>query len=369
MSKGQYRRTLAPIRKRNRRPLGLFLIAFGLLLSVGGIVRVSALPAEARIQQTWFAYRQELAYDFTSRVTKGTIYSSETVGAEELLRTKAPVDPPIYRRVLVSQLTDSITIKLPYRFTADRPATINANYRVDGVLMVSNLWQRPYPLIPPQTVSASGTELAISDMNVTIPIRNLIQELEGISEQLKLGQDQVELKIRPVIQVTVDGQKQPVSTTLTPEFAISIRGLKLAIEVDEPKLVDENKSFTEMMITPLTVNVFGRAVPFNTVRNTSIILLTILALVLGGTLLAKWLRGRAAIVADLSRLGSALVVGDSFQISEDVVLVDVQSVSQLINIHLRTDRPVIRVENTCYLVDGSTCYRLRLLAGQAEPAD
>lgn len=357
-----YRKTLAPTRARTKRrsAAGLLLIGLGLVLSLGGIVRVSALPAEARIQETWFAYSQELSFDYTAKVTKGNIYASDTVSAEELLKVKIPVEPPVYRRVLLSQMTESITVKLPYRFTADRPANISASYRVDGQLVAANLWQRPYPLQAPKTISVTGTELTVNDLTVTIPIKAVLQELEATAERLKIGHDQVDLKIRPVIKVDVAGQQEPISTTLAPEFTVGIRGVKVAVEMDEPKRVDDSKQFTTTRVTPLTVRIFGQSLPLNAVRTGSIIFLTLLAAVLGGTLIVKWVKGRMELGADLGRLGTSLITARSFEMPADVAVVDVQNVSQLMSIHLRTDRPVVQVGDTCYLVDGSTCYRLQL---------
>jgi len=352
----------SPARSRARRRSfgGFILIAIGLALSLGGIVRVSALPAEARTQETWFAYTQELNFDFTARVTQGDIYAGETVSAEELLKTRAAVEPPVYRRVLLSQLTDSITVRLPYRFTADRPATINASYRVDGLLVAANLWQRPYPLQEPKSISITGTELVLNDLVFTIPIREILQELDTKAQRLGLGHDQVDLRIRPVIKIDVEGQPEPVSAILTPEYVIGIRGIKVAIEIDEPKTVDDSKTFTATRVTPLTVRIFGQAISLSLVRTGSIVALTLLALVLGGVLIVKWVKGRMAQSADLTRLGSSLIVARSFDVPDGAALVDVQSVAQLVSIHLRTDRPVVQVGDTCYLVDGSTCYRLQV---------
>jgi hypothetical protein len=366
----RFRRTLAPNSRRpgKRSQTGFLLIALGLLLSLGGLVRVSALPAEARVQETWFAYSQELSFDYMVQVTPEGIYPSDVVAPADLLRIRVPVEPPVYRRVLLSQLTDSITVKLPYRLTTDRPVTINASYRVDGVLTVTNLWQRPYPLLDTKTVSVTGTELALNDLTVTIPIKSILQELDRYTESLKLGHDQAELKIRPIIKVEIPDQREPISASLAPEFTISVRGTRMAIEVDEPKRVDEQQSFTTTLVTPLTVRILWWTLPLNAVRTGSIVALTMLALVLAGMLAIKWVKGRLELGNDLSRLGSALIVAKAFELPADVVLVELQSVSQLLSIHLRADRPVVQVGDLCYLVDGTTCYRLRVQDAAKETA-
>lgn len=358
----KYRPTVLP--RRRARVNGFLLVIVAFALSLGGLVRVSAMPAEARIQETWFAYSQEFRMDFSASVTKGSIYSNDVVKPEDLLRVKTPGEPPAYRRVLISPLTNSVRIAMPYRFKADRPAEIKATYRVDGTLTAPNLWQKPYPFIPQQEVVVNGTELTLSDLAVEIPVKKLVADTVKLIDELKLSHDQVEVKVRPVIQVTVNGQAQPVSAGVAPEFTVVIRN-PATVEVDEPKVLTDDKSFTTTRVLDRTVTFLGIAMKLTTIRSVSLVALSVLAAALGIMLVLQWFQRRAKPRAGLQRLGSALIVASHFQVPADAALVDVPDVQQMIALHLRTERPVVKAGEAYYLVDGNTCYRLQASEDQA----
>lgn len=359
-SKFKVRPTLERSSEKRRRPVRSMLLALvAFVLSLGALVRVSALPAEARIQETWFAYSQDFRMNFSARVSPGSIYSSDRVGPDDLVRVKVPGEPPIYRRVLISQLTDSVRLEMPYTFKTDRPAQIKATYRVDGTLTAPNLWQRPYPFVAEKEATVTGTELTISDMTVEIPVKELTSQIQALIEKLRLSHDQVEVKIRPVVQITVDGQQQPIQAGVSPEFTVLLRN-PATVEVDEPKTVTDSKSFTATKVLDRSVTVLGMTLRVSLIRQISLIALTLVAVALGIMVVLQWLQRRSKAAGDLQRLGSSLIAASHFSVPADAAVVDVPDVPQLIAVHLRTDRPVVQVGNTCYLVDGNTCYRLVL---------
>lgn len=68
MRRRRLRRALLKAPRRRSAWPWLALSAIGFLLSLGVVVQVQAVPAEARTSETWYAYKQELSYDFTARV-------------------------------------------------------------------------------------------------------------------------------------------------------------------------------------------------------------------------------------------------------------------------------------------------------------
>lgn len=357
-------------RTERRSPLvwfSLALVAF--ILSLTSLVRVSAMPAEARTQENWFSYSEEMRMDFTAQVIPGRVYPGATVRAEELYQSKLPVDPPAYRRILVSKLTESIIMQFPYRFVADRPADITATYRVDGTLAANGLWRRPYPLLEAQQTRLTGTELILEPLTIQIPVREIVADMQALSDELRFGADQVEVKVRPVVQVQVAGLKEPVTAGFQPEFTVLLRGNDVSIEVDEPRLLTNNQTLSSTTVKPLYFELMGLQLPVGTVRTVAISGLTILALVLGAGMALQWLRRRAVPIQDLRRLGASLIEARTMELPPGAVVIEVQNLQQLVHIHLRTDRPVVRVGATCYLVDGSTCYRLTLPDEAAPAAD
>lgn len=346
---------------RGRNGLPLFPLAvLALFLALGGIVRAAALPVEARTQETWYAYTQEMAYDFTARVTSGLIYPSDQVRGEDLIRQRLPVEPPAYRRVLVPRLVQGLTLSFPYTFKADRSGEITATYRVDAVLSAPGYWQKNLQLLAPSAVTANGDQLDLQGLTVEVPLRQIIADMEKLQADQKLNYDQLELRVRPVVQISVAGQKEPLKAQLQPEFVLFLRDREAALEVEEPRVVREEKSFTVTTVTPMTVQVLGRTVKVSTLRMTSTVALGGFALTIVLLGLIRWLRRRSMSTDDLRQLGGTLITASHMEYPPDAVIVDVQSVHQLITLHMQTHRPVVRVGDECFLIDGTVCYRLRL---------
>jgi hypothetical protein len=321
-----------------------------------------ALPADAHETETWYSYKQDLSYDFTARVQQGAIYKADTVSPQELLQVKLPVDPPVTRRVLVSKLTDSIRLTFPYHFEADREAEIAVTYGVDATLTVPNLWTRPYPLLEPKSLTFKTDRVQIDEMTVEIPIKSILVELDQIGQSLKIGQDQAEVRVRPVVRVMVDGLREPVSTGLAPEVVINIRGANAAVEIDEPRVAHDEKIMSVSRYVPPTVMIGPWKVETALLRQLGLTAATIVATVIALIMVVGWLRRRSSATAaeDLKRLGASLVTARGLELPAGTILIDVWDVKQLIQVHLQTDRPVIKCTTHLYLVDGNTCYRMEL---------
>ena len=346
------------VRARTAGTSSFLLAALSLVLALGGMVRVSALPVEARTQETWYAYRQALAYDFSARVTSGLIYPSELVHGRDLIRQRVPVEPPAYRRVLVPRLLEDLTLSFPYTFFADRPGEITAVYRVDAVLSAPGYWQKSMPLLAPTTVSTTGTTLEIPAFGVEVPVGQILADMERLQTEQKLTYDQLELRVRPVVTVSVAGQKEPVEAELSPELMLYFRSREAALEVEEPRTIRDEQTFSTTTVVPLTVQVLGRPVRVSTLRLLSTALLVAFAVLVAILGALRWLKRRALAADDLRQLGGALIMADAVEYPPGVVIIEVQSVHQLISLHLQTHRPVVQVGEACYIIDGTVCYRL-----------
>lgn len=333
------------------------MVALALLaISLPWAVRVQAMPADAHITETWYSYKQDLTYNFQAEVGTGTIYKSSPVQARDLLQVRLPTDPPTYSRVLVAKLTDRITLTLPYHFVAEQDADVQVTYSIDGTLTVPNLWQRPYPFVPKTVVNLHGKEVQLYGLKVEIPIKDLMAELEKVTQETKINQEQAEIRVRPVFQVTVGGLREPVAASLAPEILISLRGANYAIEVDEPRTFHDEKSFSEHKILPATISLFGYPVQVNLLREVGTTLAVIFGAVTAAVLAIAWARQRVRAGYDIKKLGPYLVSAAHFEISATAAIVELQSLKELLQLQVQMERPVVQVGRTYYLADLSTCY-------------
>jgi hypothetical protein len=330
------------------------------LITLSLVIRANALPAEAHITESWYAYKHEIAYDFNANVLRGSIYASDSIRSEDLLQMRLPTEPPSYRRLLVAKLTDSLTLALPYRFQADRDADITVTYWIDGTFAVPNLWQRPYPFIPKTVVTVHGKEVNLDQLKVEIPIKQLIAELEKLTVETKINQEQAEIRVRPVFQVTVNGLREPIATALAPEIAINMRGTNLAVEVDDSRTVHDEKNYSVSRIIPATVSFLGHSVEVNLLRQIGATLAVILAALTVIVVAVQWGRKKREGGEEIKLLGSSLITADSLEMPYNSAIVEVKSMKELLQLHLLTERPVIQVGQTYYLVDATTCYRVIL---------
>lgn len=326
------------------------------LASLGLTVRAHALPAEARTTETWYAYRQAVGFDFAAEVRPGRIYPAPAVRPDQLARLRLPGEPPAYRRILFGRLTEALHVRLPLTFKGDRPGDIQGRVAVDGQLVVPNLWQRPYPITPARELRVQGTELA-DEVAFTVPVTAIWAELDAIRKETGVMLDNVELRLQPVLEVDVGGQKEPVQARLAPEYRVVFRGSG-ALEVDEPREAREEKALQETRTVPVTVQVWGMDLPAGTLRRLSLAALGVTSLGALAVVVAQR-RRRGQGRPTLDRLGAGLVSAEQFEPPPGAAVVDVSSEEELLRLHLQTERPVIRAAGGYYLVDGTTCYRRR----------
>lgn len=355
--------------RRRTGQVGWSLLTWSALifaLALGAVVQVSALPVEARTQETWYAYSHQIDFDYTAQVEPGLVYPTHLVKAGDLIRQRLPIDPPAYRRVLVPKLVQSLTFNLPYAFRADRPGEIHLTYRIDGELSAPGFWQRPFPLLPEQTLELSGTEVNLSDLQLDIPVRQIVADMEQLNDAQRLNYERLELKVRPVFLVRVAGQREPVEAMLQPEFVVAFRDREHALEVDEPRVVQDAQTRSITKVVPRTMALLGREVKVATVRLFSVITVVLLSVMVLGLGLIRFLRHRNQAVDDLRQLGGALIDSEQVEYPGEMVVVKVRSVRQMLTLHLQTHRPVIRTGSVCHLIDGNVCYRLVL---KTETAD
>lgn len=358
MHLGGSRQTKPQQTGKERRPWTTLLAGLALfVISLSLVVRANALPAEAHITETWYSYKQSLPYDFQAKVETGSIYKSSPIPARDLLQLRLPTEPPTYRRLTVAKLTDSLVINLPYSFTADQEAEIELTYWIDGSFIVPNLWKRPYSFVGRTVIKGRGKEVRLDQLQVEIPIKQLMTELAQLTAETKINQEQAEIQIRPAFEVKVNGLREPVAAAMAPEIDLNIRGSNYAIEIDEPQTFHDEKSYEVNVVLPATVDILGLTVEVNLLRQTLTTLAVLVAILTAAGLAVHWLRKRTQEGNDLKRLGSQLIQASRFEISYTAAIVDLQSMKELLHLQVQMERPIIQVGQTYYLADESTCYR------------
>lgn len=343
-------------------PFVLLIIAFtAFVLSLGTVLRAYAMPVEARTTEPWYGYQSVIGYNFTASVVKGRYYNDAVVKPDQLLKNKVPVDPPLYRRVLISQLTESVNVQIPYYFRGDRPATLNAKFRIDGQMVIPGFWQSPYPFVQQKEFSVNGIEITGTETFV-IPVKQLLSDMEMTRKDLGVSIEPLEIYIRPYLTVEVAGLQQPIQVENKTEYRIDVRTPTL--DLDDPRESKVEKILSETKIVPITLNILGLDIRVAVLRQIS---LTALFLFLAlGILMLLLRRKKPDSRGLLQRLGTNLLTVRAFELPGDAAIAEVRSAKELIQLQGQTERPVIRVGSTYYLLDGTTCYRY-IYTGEKEP--
>jgi hypothetical protein len=345
-------------RKRNRRWRSLLLPAAMLLAttaSLMAVLRVYALPTEARSTQAWYTYQSTVGFDYTAKVQPSSYYQEAEIPPNQLIRRRLPVEPAAYRRVLLSRYADSIQVKVPYQFQGDRPATLLAKVRVDGQLVLPGVYQKPMPWSAEKSFTVSG-EVITGTETFTIPLRPIFQTLEDTRKTLEIAIEPIELKIQPTFEVQVLGLAEPLTVITKGEHQVDVRSA--TVEVDDPKETRQAKTLSQTVVTPTTLDPFGLPFSVSTLRMISVGALLLFLLI--ALLLTITRRRHADERGLLERLKANLVVARGFEVPPGVAIAEIPSARELLQVHAQTDRPVIQVNQMYYLLDGATCYRLDL---------
>lgn len=337
-------------------PLVMLLSGLVALVSMGAAIRAYALPTEARTTEAWYGYNSTVGFDFAAAVEAGKFYPSERVLPDQLTRVRQPVDPPQYRRVLISQFTDTINVTVPYQFQGDRDAALRANFRVDGVLSVPGVWEKPYPLVGRKEIKVDGREIS-GEATFSIPVGELLADLKSTRETTGIALEPLEVLVRPIFLVEAAGMREPVAVLNNPEFKLVLR--TVTTEVDDPRQVRQSKSLVITTVSPITISILGSAVTVAALRQTSVLVLTV-SLLAAFILIWTRMRRRKDPLHMLSKLGPNLVRAESFQLPPDAAVAVVRTAQEMVQLHHQTERPVIQVGDAAYLLDGTTCYRLML---------
>ncbi|MBI3968295.1 MAG: hypothetical protein HY329_21875 [Chloroflexi bacterium] len=333
---------------QSRLLLGCAVVA---LLSLLTMVRVYAEPAEAQASDVWYSYQCSVGFDFTARVQPSRFYPSTELRPQQLLRTQLPVNPPVYRRVLISRFADALEIRIPYSFRGDRPGPIKARLRVDGAMLMPGVWQTTVEWVAPKDLDTAGPRFEGVE-TFRIDVRQLLQEIEINRTQYNLAAEPLELTINPVLEVQVDGQRQPVQVTNNPEFRMGVRSQ--TIEIDDAREARSERVLSSTQTVPTTLSLFGSDVPIASLR-----WIASVSLVASLTpIAAAWVRRRkSGEAALLEKLGPALVPARMFTPPSGTAVAEVATAKQLVDLHTQTERPIIQAGNVYYLLDGTTCYR------------
>jgi len=342
-------------RSSGRLSITMLLVAvLAAAVSLGSVIQAYAMPVEARTTEPWYAYQSAVGFDFVARVQPSKFYSTDLVRSGDLIQMKGPVEPPTYRRVLISRFTDDIDFTVTYRFQADRSAPLKVTMRIDGTTTLPGLWQRHYRFLEPKTVELEGTTTEGSG-TFKIPVAQLLKDMEE-NRQMNLAAEPMEITIRPVLEVQALGLREPVAVSNAGEFRVVIRSN--TVEIDDAREVTAEKNFAETKVVPLRASLLGLEVTVAALRQITMLLLVLFLVTVG---LLVWLRrGRPTEKGLLQRLGPNLIAARAFETPGEAAVVDVRSARELLQLQTQSERPVIRVGTDYYLQDGTTCYRLTL---------
>lgn len=335
--------------------LPLLVAALATVLSLASVVSTQAMPVEARTTEPWYAYKTTVGFDFLAHVQPGRFYPDAVMKPSQLISVPGPVQPPTFKRVLIGRFTEAIEVKIPYSFLADRPTNLKANWRVDGTMLIPGVWQKPYPLLAPKEISVNGSEISGVE-TFLIPLTDLYKEMEENRSKFGIQAEPVEIHIKPTLEVEAADLKEPMKVSSSGDFVITLRST--LVEVDDARDTKAEKNFADTKIVPITISVFGAQVRVGLLRQVSIISLVLFIMLGIGLVLLR--RKKPDSRSILQKLGPNLIVARAFELPGDVTVVDVRTARELVQLHTHTERPVIRVGGTCYLQDGTTCYRLNL---------
>lgn len=341
--------------------VAFFISVIAASLSLVSVVSTYAMPVEARTTEPWFAYTASIGWEFNARVNQGKFYANAVMPPEQLMRIRGPVEPPVFRRVLLSKFTDAIEVSMPYRFKSDRSANMKVKWTVDGMQVFPGIWQKPYPLVATKEFSVSGPEFSGTETFV-IPIAKILQDQEENRLQYGVNAEPMEIHITPKLEVETEGLKEPVKVVATGEFLITLRSG--TVEVDDVRAVKDEKNFAETKIVPITLSIFGLELKVALVRQVSLIALVFF--VIGAVVLGISRRTKPDARTLLQKLGPNLISARAFELPGDAAMVEVRSAKELLQLQVQLERPVIRAGNVYYLQDGTTCYRLTV-TGETPP--
>lgn len=337
--------------------LALVASALAAMLSLGSVVSTYAMPVEARTTEAWYAYKANVGFDFAAQVQPSKFYPGTSVKAANLLQGKGPVEPPQYYRVLITKVTDGLEVSVPYHYKADRPVPLKVSWRVDGLMTIPGFWQAPYPLVEEKSFTVNGAEVS-GESTFVIPMKALLDDMEQ-NRQMNVLTEPMELRIKPTLRVEAEGLRRPVIVDTSGEFRVTVRSS--TIEVSEPRTVQSAEDLTETRVVPITVNLLGSEVPVGALRQVS---LTVLLSTLLVAALVYWIRRKRPDDRELlQKLGPRLISARGFELPGDMAVVEVRSARELLQLQVQSERHVIKVNNTYFLQDGTTCYRYTVVAG------
>jgi hypothetical protein len=341
--------------------LPLIISGLVLVLSLGSVLAAQAMPVEARITEAWYTYHSKVGFNFAAKVKTGSYYDTPVMQPQALIQVQEPVQPPVFHRVLISQLTDELDVTVPYEYKADRPASLHVSWRIDGMLVLPGYWQKPYPLLAQKDFTIEGTEAAGVE-SFRLSVAPFLRDIEQ-NRTVGIMSEPLELHIRPVLQIQADGLKQPVAVTNAPEYTIVFR--QATVTVDEPREATLADNLSETRMVPITLSLLGLDLPVGMVRQVSLIaLVSVLAI---ASILLWTRRQRPDYHQLLQRLGSNVIAATTFELRGEISMVQIREAREFLQLQVQADRPVIRVGDDYYLQDGTICYHLKV--GQRHTSD
>jgi hypothetical protein len=339
----------------------LALATLALLLAV---MRVWAMPQVVDQTTVWYDYQASVGFDWTAQVTPGHYYAEATIRPETLIQQKLPVEPPQFRRVLLAPLAQTVTVRMPYSFKADRQADLSLSLQVETVLQIPGYWQQTKKVVPLKTWQVIDQSVA-GEATFTLSLDELKAELERQRTDLGFVVEPLEVQIHPLWQIKAAGMREPVEVQNAPTYRLLYRSS--AIEIDEPKTdaIGHSLTFREPIAQHIALG--SRLLSVRWAQGVSLILLGLFGALLA-YLLWRLLSRRKKALGDLlwlRRLQPFVIRVVDFQVPPEVALVWVDAPRELARLQVQTSQTIIQMGDHLYLKDGSTCYAYHLGRSQA----
>lgn len=184
-----------------RRAIGLSFLGLVIALIGAGLLWVGMRKPEAQTIVGTYQYSISQNAEATIHYADNDFYGNK---------------PASTNSAYVAALTDAITARFQYNYSANRAANltstydikaqIKANYAVKGNTEdLSNVWSRDYQLIDPVTATTEGTLVSIS-RSVTVPYADYMKVVDAFRTSLALPTNsEVVITLTVNVTGTIDG--------------------------------------------------------------------------------------------------------------------------------------------------------------------
>ncbi|ADI02027.1 DUF5305 domain-containing protein [Syntrophothermus lipocalidus] len=264
-----------------------------------------------------------------------------------------------------AKLVQSIPVVYSYRFTGDKPASMEATYSMVAVVDAPKMWSKEFVLIPPTKVQAEGKELSfVKTIDLNLDTYN--QFLKSVNQELGVSAREPRLVLKGEVLMKAVSSEGIINGSVNPRMVIPLTSGDFQI----------SGSLTDSK--PGTLKIKERVIDQGALvaRKISVIALGFLVLVLLGTVLLT--SSRIKPVDEVTRSVQMIIkkFSDRLIKREDVLVlpqgvteIALSSVKELEAVADEISKPVIfgfdykGVYVFC-LIDGRVAYTYRVVASE-----